>query len=366
MNYNKQHILFISTSFAEYDRRMQRIVQSLINANFKVSWIARTKKFPVKIEGLNFIRLETKAKSGFMFYAQFNRQAQKLALQSDAAIVSAVDLDTLMAASWALKKGRKMVFDAHEYFTEVPELKGRNFVKNYWARLGRKYIPRAHKAYTVNQSLAGILSNLYKRKFDIIRNVPNLSQRAERTEETQSRTISYIGVLNMGRGLHQIIDAMAELDARYELQLIGDGDIRASLEKKVDSLGLNDRVHFLGYVKPEEIQSLLASSWCGINLLDSTSLNYYYSLANKYFDYIHAHCPQICMDFPEYQVLNRKHETSILVKNLEPKNIHQAIQKLAEDFVYKRLESNCVEASQEFHWAKEEPKLLAIYKDLVK
>lgn len=343
---------------------MQRIIGSLLKANFQVSWIARAKDFYIEMEGLHYIPLKTKAKSGFKFYAEFNIQAYKLALKSDAGILGAVDLDTLMAASWAVRKGRSLVFDAHEYFTEVPELQGRNFVKNYWARLGRKYIPKANIAYTVNQSLSDILGNLYKRRFEVIRNVPLAISIGDKLTSDGPKIISYIGVLNMGRGLHQIIDAMQTLEDEYQLQLIGDGDIKSHLEEKVSQLGMQNRVHFLGYVEPEKIPGLLVNSWCGINLLDSTSLNYYYSLANKFFDYMNANCPQICMDFPEYKLINRKYEVSLLVKNLDPKNIQTAIEKLKDRSTYIRLQENCKRAIKELSWEKEEEKLLAIYKSL--
>jgi len=364
LSYDQNHILFISTSYAEYDRRMQRIVKSLIKAGYKVSWIARTKDHPIQIDKLNFMPIQPSAKSGFMFYAQFNIKAQKLALKSDAAIISAVDLDTIMAASWAMRKGRRLVFDAHEHFTEVPELKGRNLVKNYWGRLARKYIPKMHKAYTVNQSLSELFEQLYRNKFDVIRNVPIASpSTADKNSNTQ-KIISYVGVLNMGRGLHQILEAMVDISEEYHLQLIGDGDIRRHLETRTEDLGLEHRVKFLGYVHPDKINALLENSWCGINLLDSTSLNYYYSLANKYFDYIHAACPQICMSFPEYRLLNKNYETAVLVDNLEPKSIHQGIEKLTWPNVYNKLKEQCVLAREEYVWDNEEPKLLEIYKQL--
>jgi len=42
-------------------------------------------------------------------------------------------------------------------------------------------------------------------------------------------------------------------------------------------------------------------AWLGINLLDGTSKNYQYSLANKFFDYMHAEVPSINMAFPTYK-----------------------------------------------------------------
>ena len=71
---------------------------------------------------------------------------------------------------------------------------------------------------------------------------------------------------------------------------------------------LAKKVIFKGYVKPKELPKITAKASIGLNLLENKSLNYYYSLANKAFDYIQAEIPAIHMDFPEYRQLNQTYE----------------------------------------------------------
>ena len=57
------------------------------------------------------------------------------------------------------------------------------------------------------------------------------------------------------KGLNYLIDAVAILAKKYpqvELQIMGEGNARARLEKQVRELGLDDRVKFLGRIPREE------------------------------------------------------------------------------------------------------------------
>jgi len=106
----------------------------------------------------------------------------------------------------------------------------------------------------------------------------------------------------------------------------------------------------------------LTKAHIGINLLDQTSQSYYLSLANKYFDYIHAGLPVLTMDFPEYRSLNQEFETAILVPDLEVNSLIASI-KLIQDNVLlnQRITDNCQLAKSHWNWNVESKKLLSIF-----
>ena len=64
--------------------------------------------------------------------------------------------------------------------------------------------------------------------------------------------IWYQGVLNVGRGLEHMIEAMIHLP-EYRFYLAGDGDISSKLKKLVVDLNLTNRVLFLGKLSPNQL-----------------------------------------------------------------------------------------------------------------
>lgn len=125
---------------------------------------------------------------------------------------------------------------------------------------------------------------------------------------------------------------------------------------------MEDKVFFLGKLEPISLQTITQEAFIGLNLLENTSLNYYYySLANKFFDYIQAEIPQICMNFSEYKTLNKENEVAVLVKNLDKASLLKAIKTLQDESFYKQIQSNCKKAKKEYVWEGEEVGLIEIY-----
>lgn len=180
-----------------------------------------------------------------------------------------------------------------------------------------------------------------------------------------SKLILYQGALNAGRGLESAILAMKSIDFA-ELWLAGEGDLSQILRKMVAENGLENRVKFLGFVRPVDLPALTKQAWVGINLLEKNGLSYYYSLANKFFDYIQNGVPSLNMAFPEYQKINEKHEVSLLLKDCTAESIAEALVLLKNNKnLYQKLVENSAEAAQIFNWENEEAVLIDLYKKLL-
>jgi glycosyltransferase involved in cell wall biosynthesis len=94
-------------------------------------------------------------------------------------------------------------------------------------------------------------------------------------------------------------------------------------------------------------------------------LNQYYSLANKFFDYINNGLPQVTMNFPEYRMINDEFDVALLINDLQPATLTEAINKLLNDEeLYNRLQQNCLRARQVLNWQHEEKKLIAYYENM--
>ncbi len=360
-------IFFTVTNDLTYDQRMIRICSTLAKNGYEVRLIGR--KLPDSQPLTNRIfqqkRLYCFFKSGKIFYLEYNLRLFWYLLFSKSDAICSIDLDTLLPGYLVSKiKRKKIIYDAHEYFTEVPEVVNRPLVKKVWTSLEKNIVPRLDHAYTVCESIAELFTKKYKTPFEVIRNVP-FAQAGNRKEiKKESKIILYQGALNDGRGLEECITAMQWVEDA-KLCLVGEGDLSQQLRQHCKNLNLNNQVIFKGYLRPEELKDITPQATIGLNLLENKGLNYYYSLANKAFDYIQSGVPAINMNFPEYQKLNSAFETSILLDDLDPKEIAKAIKALLNNNeFYQKLQNNCKKAAKVYVWEKEQLKLIQFYENV--
>src|SRR5690606_13421811 len=103
-----------------------------------------------------------------------------------------------------------------------------------WTEREDIFLPKMDEIYTVSQSIANEFSEIYKREFGLVRNMPQIQTI---NKYIQEKYILYQGALNIGRGLEELIDAMQEID--LELWIAGSGDIEEELKQKVKALNLS-------------------------------------------------------------------------------------------------------------------------------
>lgn len=357
----QERIILIATSDINYDQRLQKIANSLQKAGADVSLVGRVLPGSEPLKGRSFKqeRLLCFFNTGVLFYLEINLRFFFFLLGKKATKIVANDVDTLLAATLACKfKATNLYFDAHEYFTEVPELEGKNFKKKLWSWVEAYGVKRAKACYTVNESLARIFEEKYQRKFGVVRNTPVLEKANQ--EDLQEDFILYQGAINKGRGIEELIDAISDLDVVFKIA--GKGDLEEELKFLVKEKGLEAKVKFLGNLSPEDLKILSRKAKIGINVLEAKSLNYYYSLANKFFDYMHAELPQISMNFPEYALIVKQYKVALLIDDLDAQSIRKAILTLQNnEDLYQAMKVQSQAAKEVFNWQVEEKALLAIY-----
>jgi glycosyltransferase involved in cell wall biosynthesis len=399
-----KRIIFTVTNDLSYDQRMQKICRSLSHAGYAVELVGRQRDFsiPLAAESFEQTRLKCIFNKGKLFYIEYNIRLLIYLTFSQFDAACAVDLDTIAPVYIIGKlKGAKLVYDAHEYFTEVPEVVRRPQVQKVWQWIEKIFVPLFDAAYTVSEGLAELFQQKYNKHFEVIMNVPVLEQSQSLQEDVLTAQplspfrplkgkpepvlvsplgdgrgrlflplrgaggLLYQGALNEGRGLEHLITAMQQIDC--PLKLAGEGDLSAQLRRQVKDLQLDNKITFLGYVPPAQLKKITAEATIGINLVENTGLSYYYSLSNKFFDYIHASVPQVCIGFPEYEKLNKRYNVALLVKDCSTLQITEALNRLLKDHnLYRKLQKNCEVCTRDLNWQREEIKLLAIYDRLLR
>lgn len=358
-----KRIVFTVTNDLTYDQRMHRICTTLQDAGYQVTLVGFTKKRSVPLVQNKYatVRLNPFFKKGKLFYLEYNFRLLLWLIKHPSDIYGAVDLDTLLPhvliSSWRKKI---CVHDAHEYFTELPEIAHRPVIKSLWEWMARMLLPKVPYNYTVCTAIAHELQQRYGTTYAVIRNVPEMQPEMPVRDPVSPPVFLYQGALNRGRGIEQMMEAIGHVDA--SLWLAGEGDLSDELRQKAAAFPWADRIRFLGYIEPRVLPSVTAQAFAGMNLVSNDGKSYYYSLSNKFFDYIRTGIPQITMNYPEYRSLNEQYGVALTINSLEVADIRRAMESLLTNHdLYSQLAQNTVSAFKELNWEVEKMKLLQFY-----
>jgi glycosyltransferase involved in cell wall biosynthesis len=365
----KKRIYISVTNDLVSDQRVHRLSKLLLTGNTEVYLIGRDMgTVPAGLpHELKLIRFKLLFNKGFLFYAFINiRLFLLLLFKKKIDLLVANDLDTLLP-NYLVSRIRKcpLVFDSHEYFTEVPELMGRNFVKKIWGKIENYIVPELKYAITVNDSLAEIFEQKYGTHFEVVRNVPDIEMNTgsyNLPEKFNSKKIIlYQGSVNQGRGLEMMIELMKEMNG-VVLVIAGEGDIMLDLRKKAEDPDIFEKIHFTGRLSPENLRALTKQADLGISLEQNMGLNYFYALPNKIFDYIHAQVPVLCSDFPEMKKIIELTQTGMTVNPQSKKQIKERILKmLYRDDLLQQWKKNAMKAAEKYCWQNEQKILKQLY-----
>ncbi|NSW45637.1 MAG: glycosyltransferase [Bacteroidales bacterium] len=306
-----------------------------------------------------------------LFYAEYNIRLLLFLLFSRNHLIVSNDLDTLCACFVASKlKKTKLLYDSHEYFTQVPELTHRRKIQKIWNYIERKIFPHLPFAVTVSDSIAQAYNQKYGVPVFTIRNLPLLKtwSHEQVIKIKGERVLMYQGALNVGRGLELLVDTISLLDERYVLLLAGSGDIENNLKARTKNMKLDNRVIFLGKVPAEKLHFYTLAAHLGFSLEEDMGLNYRYALPNKLFDYIQAHVPVICSALPEIEkiVLHYKVGRCLSKEQLNANYLAAFINSLwANPEQLSEWKENCKIAAEELNWENEKLKLKQILKEFI-
>lgn len=355
------------------DNRVHRTCSALQDLGYSVLLVGRLLPgSPAMDRPYGTKRMRLLFRKGALFYAEYNVRLFFLLLFSRFSLVVANDLDTLPAGFLVTKlKGGELVYDSHEYFTEVPELTARPSVRSVWLAIERWIFPKLNKVITVNDSIADAYKERYGIRPVVVRNIPmprELGPLSSREELglPMDRTILILqgSGINVHRGAEEAVLAMNELPECL-LLLIGGGDAWPVLEQLVKEHDLSDRVRMLPRMPYEAMMQYTRNADLGLSLDKDTNLNYRFSLPNKLFDYFRAGIPALVTDLPEVAGIVRKFDAGIILPSVDPDLIVAAVRSWAGDPLrIDALRRNATFAAVSLDGQRELEALKAVFQDL--
>ena len=172
----KRVIVSVTTDLI-IDQRVHKVCLFLKKHGLDVVLVGRKRKnsLPLGERSYKTKRMFLLFDRGPLFYAEYNIRLFFFLLFKRIDILVSNDLDTLLANYLISKmKGAKLVYDSHEYYTELPELQERKFVRSIWKYIEASILPKITHCYTVSQSVAEAYHKEYGIRMGVVRNVPML------------------------------------------------------------------------------------------------------------------------------------------------------------------------------------------------
>ena len=345
---------------------MQRICGSLAANGFTVKLVGRklSDSIPLTDQLFKQKRLTCWFTKGKLMYLEYNLRLFIYLLFTKTDCICAIDLDTILPVYFISKlRNKKRVYDAHELFTEQKEIVTRPAIHKLWLGIERFAVPKFPLGYTVNSFIVEELKRRYGVNYKVVRNLPRFV-RVDPEPDKMDPFIIYQGAVNEGRSFETLIPAMKDVQAR--LVVCGNGNFFDQAKKLVKKHKLQHKIEMKGYVQPGELCNITPKAYAAVMLFENTGLNQYYSLSNRFFDYIMAGIPQVCVAYPEYEAINDKYGVAYLIYNTSPQTIAAAVNNLlGNDVLYSQLQQNALKAREELNWSSEEKVLLEFYRQLL-
>ena len=356
------------------DNRVNKTCMALIECGYDVTLVGRklSNSLPIPNWSFKTIRFKMIFKKGPLFYFFFNLRLFFVGLINKTDLFYANDLDTL-APMFLLSKLKKkpLIYDSHELFCEVPELKASKIKKAIWQKLEGYIIPKLKTCITVNDSIAKIYEAKYNVPFYIIRNISDFYQnfipksRVQLSLPEDNKIILLQGAgINVDRGAEELIDAM-EFVQNAVLYIIGSGDVWENLKQKVlFNKSIQNKVVLINKLPKSELINYTFNADIGLSIDKNTNLNYLYSLPNKIFDYIQAEIPILASRLPEIENIILQYKIGDFIDDHNPKTIANKLNEMLYSPQLSSYKKYLAIAKKEITWKSEKEKLLTIIKNI--
>ncbi len=271
--------------------------------------------------------------------------------------------------------GGRLIYDARDLYPDAGNLaRLPSPLRRLAGALERRWSRSADRVVTVNDALADLLGDRLECERPLV--VLNASV-IRPTDESRPRRLHdalglpadvpivlYHGGFSPGRGITELMDAMAEVPGAH-LVLLGYGRLEEALRARVAARpDLAARVSVLPAVPPGELLDWVASADVIAIPIQGHTLNHRLATPNKLFEALAAGVPVVASDLPGMAPIVRELDAGVLVDPTRPASIAAGIRILldpphpARDATRARIRAA---AAGRYDWPSQFNRLLAEY-----
>lgn len=270
-------------------------------------------------------------------------------------LVHANDSSTLLAAYRLKKHGYRIVYDAHELYSE-------SVVKPHW--LWKKIfvyfemgLKKVDGIFSVCQSILDEIDKRYqtgKLSRAILYNAPFYIKTNFNMTKKPIRLV-YVGNKSKSRDLSKLFKAVMETKG-VTLTNIGPGWEEKTVGK----------IQSMPAVKPEIIINTIRQFDIGIIPYIDNNLNQHYSTPNKLFEYMMAGLAIAASDLPEVSKIIDEVENGVLFNPRSTKDITAKLNYLIKNKkILAKFKQNSLKFSKKYSWENQEKKQLKLYEEIL-
>jgi glycosyltransferase involved in cell wall biosynthesis len=187
----------------------------------------------------------------------------------------------------------------------------------------------------------------------------------EKQTNAEKPRIIYFGKLTEDKGVELIIQALQYVDC--EALIIG-GDLNAyedhnrkRLETIAKQIGVNDRIHFTGFLKQQDVAKMVRRGDIGIV---PTLPNGTQGICNsplKLFEYLALGLPCVATDMPAFTSIQCDGKAIKYFKAECPKALSEKVKEITqEEGCYNFMSEAAIEVSKEFTWPKRAKRVISL------
>ncbi|MDQ7779189.1 MAG: glycosyltransferase [Planctomycetota bacterium] len=260
----------------------------------------------------------------------------------------------------------RFIYDAHDFYSGLEPRKGRQAIMRDWVdpfyrRVEALCVRHASAVVTVCPGIAELLHRRYGCRPVVIRNCHD--ERLDRYAGVGLRDtlrlppeaflIVAVGNAKEGQATDTAIEALSTLPDHVHLAFVGTG--YDSSKTTVRHKDLAGRIHFVAPVKPFQVVPFIRSADAAILLYYPRSLNYQFSLPNRFFQSVAAGLPLLYPGLAEIKRIADEHRIGIEIEPRTPESIAAGLRRLLHDpHLRCALKENSQKAGQALRWEKEE------------
>lgn len=270
----------------------------------------------------------------------------------------------------------KLVYDSHELFYETAY--GRRILLRFWRKIERLLGKRIDAIITVSDPiLRKILSNIgLNKKSVIIKNTVEKSKIDilnksfknifhEKFPETREKIILLAqGQITKYKFDEAVLDAinnildvvliiLGNVDENYKNEFLS--KIQDGIKKK--------KVYYLNAVDRDLLFKYTCSADIGLVLIRNICLNYYYSLPNRFFEFLSCGLPILSTNMHELKKLIKEFKLGEVYNYGSIEDFTNNLKKIIRN--YNIYHSNSKQAFEKFlNWEQDEIRLINLYKSL--